>query len=146
METSTGHVPARLNENPLTPDITINICEGIPISSNYNVALKASKEPSPNTSRFGNSEVKARYSTHNGMPTVIFKASVYYELMAEECKLTIVGKFLRTRPQIERIRSKFAEKVTVKGNVKIGVYDFRTVFLDFKNKDDFINVWYRRSI
>ncbi|XP_009614260.1 uncharacterized protein [Nicotiana tomentosiformis] len=54
------------------------------------------------------------------MPAVIFKASDYYGIMAEECRLTIVGKFLRTRPQIERIRSKFAEKVIVKGNVKIG--------------------------
>nr|XP_033516369.1 uncharacterized protein LOC104112999 [Nicotiana tomentosiformis] len=66
--------------------------------------------------------------------------------MAEECRLTIVGKFLRTRPQIEKIRSKFAEKISTKGNVKIGVYDYRTVFLDFTNEDDFKSVWFKRSI
>lgn len=41
--------------------------------------------------------------------------------MADECKLTLVGKFMRTRPQIEKMRSKFTEKITVKGTVKIGV-------------------------
>ncbi|KAM3285067.1 hypothetical protein P3S67_023866 [Capsicum chacoense] len=66
--------------------------------------------------------------------------------MAEQCKLTIVGKFLRSRPQIEKIRSKFAEKISLKGTVKIGVFDFRTVFLDFTNEDDFNSVWFRRSI
>ncbi|MCE3216616.1 hypothetical protein HAX54_007152 [Datura stramonium] len=28
--------------------------------------------------------------------------------------MTLVGKFLRSRPQIEKIRSKFAEKVTIR--------------------------------
>ncbi|KAM3236174.1 hypothetical protein P3L10_016211 [Capsicum annuum] len=66
--------------------------------------------------------------------------------MAEECKRNLVGKFIRTRPQIEKIRSKFAEKVPLKGNVKIGVYDFRTVFLDFTDEEDFNSVWFKRSI
>lgn len=66
------------------------------------------------------SPYKARYSTHNGMPTIIFKASNYYGVKAEECRFIIVGKFLRTRPQIEKIGSKFAEKISVKGSVRIG--------------------------
>lgn len=80
------------------------------------------------------------------MPAVIFKASDYYGVMAEECRLTIVGKFIRTRPQIEKNRSAFAEKIPVKGNVKIGVYDFRTVFIDFSNEEDCKNVGRKRSI
>ncbi|KAG5620579.1 hypothetical protein H5410_005797 [Solanum commersonii] len=40
----------------------------------------------------------------HGMPTVIFKATDYYGVMAAECRLTIFGKFLKPRPQIEKIR------------------------------------------
>ncbi|MCD7454706.1 hypothetical protein HAX54_025768 [Datura stramonium] len=60
------------------------------------------------------SGIKARFSTHNGTPTVIFKASDYYGVMADECKQMLVGKFLRTKPQIEKIRSKFAKRVTIR--------------------------------
>ncbi|XP_075075277.1 uncharacterized protein LOC142162671 [Nicotiana tabacum] len=66
--------------------------------------------------------------------------------MTEECKYTIIGKFLRTRPNIERIRSIFAKKVSIKGEAKIGVYDFRTVFIDVTNEKDCKTVWFRRSI
>lgn len=67
---------------------------------------------------------------------MIFKANDYYGVIAEECKQTLVGKFLRMRPQIEKIRSKFAEKVTIRGTVKIGVFDFQTIFIDFSNEED----------
>lgn len=33
---------------------------------------------------------------HNGMPTVIFKLSDYYREMAEQCRYTIIGKFVWT--------------------------------------------------
>ncbi|MCD7446168.1 hypothetical protein HAX54_045225 [Datura stramonium] len=39
-----------------------------------------------------------------------------------------------------------ARYTTHNGTVKIGAFDFRTVFLDFTNEDDFKNVWFRRSI
>lgn len=32
------------------------------------------------------------------------------------------------RKILEKIRSKFVEKITVRGEYKIGVYDFHTVF------------------
>lgn len=99
-----------------------------------------------NINRHGNPDVKARYTTHNGMPAVIFKASDYYGVMAEECWLTIAGKFVRTRPQIEKIRSAFAEKIPVKGNVKIRVYDFRIILINFSNEEDCKNVGCKRSI
>ncbi|KAK4370176.1 hypothetical protein RND71_009651 [Anisodus tanguticus] len=34
----------------------------------------------------------------------------YYDVMAEECKFTLVGKFIKARPQLKKIRSKFTEK------------------------------------
>ncbi|MCD9558494.1 hypothetical protein HAX54_015881 [Datura stramonium] len=88
----------------------------------HSYAEKLQAPPNPNT-RLNNhhqagTEVKVRYSTHNGVPAVIFKANNYYGVMAEECKHTLVGKFLRSRPQIEKIRSKFAEKITIRGKGK----------------------------
>lgn len=94
----------------------------------------------------GRESVVAEQTTHNGMPTVIFKASDYYGIMAIECKLTIVGRFLKPRPQIDRLTSKFKELISVKGCVKIGVYDMCNVFLDFTNEEDFNSVWYKRVI
>ncbi|KAG5580583.1 hypothetical protein H5410_051210 [Solanum commersonii] len=66
--------------------------------------------------------------------------------MAEECKLTIVGRFLKPRPQIEKIRSVFKELFPIKGSAKIGVYDTFNVFIDFTNEDDFCKVWFRSVI
>ncbi|XP_009610625.1 uncharacterized protein [Nicotiana tomentosiformis] len=80
------------------------------------------------------------------MPAVLFKASDYYGIMADECRLTIVGKFLKPRPQIDRIRSKFKELIFIKGSVKIGVYDNYNVFLDFTNEEDFNFFWYKRVV
>ncbi|KAH0738469.1 hypothetical protein KY290_037174 [Solanum tuberosum] len=91
-------------------------------------------------------KVMARQTTHNGVPAVIFKAADYYGIMAHDCRRTIVGNFLKPRPQIDKIRSKFKELVALKGSVKIGVYDNYNVFIDCSNDEDFQNVWYRRMI
>lgn len=66
--------------------------------------------------------------------------------MAEECKYTTTSKFLRTQPNIERIRSVFAENISLKGEVIIGAYDFCIVFIGVTNDDDCKNVWCKRSI
>ncbi|KAH0676148.1 hypothetical protein KY285_023949 [Solanum tuberosum] len=66
--------------------------------------------------------------------------------MAQDCRRTIVGNFLKPRPQIDKIRSKFKELVALKGSVKFGVYDNSNVFIDCSNDEDFQNVWYRRMI
>lgn len=80
--------------------------------------------------------VKAIHTTHNGMSAILFKASDYYGIMEAECRLTIVDRLIRLRPQIDRLRSKFKELISIKGSVKIGVYDNYNVFLDFTNEDD----------
>ncbi|KAK4713216.1 hypothetical protein R3W88_019123 [Solanum pinnatisectum] len=66
--------------------------------------------------------------------------------MVAECRFTIVGMFLKPRPQIDKIRSKFKELVTIKGSTKIGVYDNFNVFLDFTNEEDFNIVWFKQVI
>lgn len=80
------------------------------------------------------------------MPTVIFKAKYYYGIMVEECKYILVGRFLKPRPQIDRIRSKFNEMVKIKGSVKMGVFDSFNVFIDLVNEKDYQNIWFRRVI
>lgn len=81
------------------------------------------------------------------MPAVIFKAKDYYGVMAEECKLTVMGKFLRTRPKIEVIRDVFMEKKnSLKGTVKIGAYARRTVFIDFSDEQECKNFYFRRAL
>ncbi|XP_059289250.1 J protein JJJ2-like [Lycium ferocissimum] len=90
--------------------------------------------------------VKARVSTHNGVPAVIFKAKEFYGAMTHHCRLTLVGKFLKSRHTIEKIRSAFAEKISTKRTVNIGAFDFRTVFMDFKCEQDYKNVFFRRMV
>lgn len=50
----------------------------------------------------GGESVVARHSNHNGMPAIIFKSKFkskdYYGITAEECRYTIVGRFLKPRP------------------------------------------------
>lgn len=58
----------------------------------------------------------------------------------------IVGRFLKSRPQIDKIRSQFSEKIALKEAVKIGVFDNYNVFLDFTNDEDFDLVRYKRMI
>lgn len=62
----------------------------------------------------------AKHMRHKNKPAVIFKATDYYGVMAEECKLTLVGKFPTERSRIEIIRSKFLEQTPLKGKVRIG--------------------------
>ncbi|KAG5583897.1 hypothetical protein H5410_044331 [Solanum commersonii] len=60
---------------------------------------------SANAPRHPRESVIARITTHNGILAVIFKVKDYYGIMAEECRLTIIGRFLKVRPQIDRIRN-----------------------------------------
>ncbi|KAH0658164.1 hypothetical protein KY289_026912 [Solanum tuberosum] len=88
----------------------------------------------------------SRRTTHNGMPAVIFKASDYYGVMEPSCRRTIMGRFLKSRPQIDTIRSRFSKIFPLKGSVKIGVYDNSNIFLTFTNDEDFNLVLYKRAI
>lgn len=90
--------------------------------------------------------VVVRHTTHNGIPAVIFKVEDYYGVMADECRLILVGKFTYGRPKIEIIRSKFLEKIPLKGKVRIGAYDYRHVFIEFDTESDFNTVYFQRFI
>ncbi|XP_060182580.1 uncharacterized protein LOC132612301 [Lycium barbarum] len=66
--------------------------------------------------------------------------------MTNPCRWTIVGRFLKSRPQIDTIRSKFDEKFAMKGTVKIGLFDNFNIFLTFNNEADFNGILYKRVI
>jgi len=79
--------------------------EGISEKPSYACTIPAPAtnptHPSPSI-RQEREKVQARHSVHDGMPVVIFKASEYYGVMADECRYTIVGRFSKTRPQIDK--------------------------------------------
>ncbi|OIT26491.1 hypothetical protein A4A49_24679 [Nicotiana attenuata] len=137
---------ARPEHHSLPPGVTNKIVEGIAPKLSYANSVAGIAGTSMAVTRHPRESVVARQTTHNGMLEVIFKAKDYYGIMAEECKHTIVGRFLKPRPEIDRIRSRFREQFSLKGNVKIGVYDNFNVFLDFTTEEDFKNIWYRRVI
>ena len=67
--------------------------------------------------------------TDNGIVDIIFKSSDYYGVIAKECLYKMIGKFFWKKPIIYYIHSLFAEKIYLKGDVKIGAYDFLWLLL-----------------
>lgn len=143
MEPPDGDLTARPVNQTAPP--TVATISTVRNQSNHSYANVISVTPNINSAP-NRPPVLARTSTHNGMPAVIFKAKDYYGVMAEECKYLIVGRFIRVRPQIEKIRSTFAEKIPLKGNPKIGVYDLHNIFIELYNKEDYNTVRFRRRI
>ncbi|OIT36492.1 PREDICTED: uncharacterized protein LOC109241976 [Nicotiana attenuata] len=142
MEPPDGNVPARVDHQRDPKASTSQIPEGIPTKLSYANTINST----PNPTKQERESVIARRTTHNGMPTVFFKTKDYYGVMAAECRRMNVGRFLKIRPQIEKIRSRFLERFPLKGSVNIGVYDNNNVFLGFTNDEDYSTVWYRRSV
>ncbi|KAG5610186.1 hypothetical protein H5410_021467 [Solanum commersonii] len=56
---------------------------------------------SSNSPRHPRDSVIARITTHNGIPAIIFKEKYYYGIMEEECRLAIIERLLKVRPQID---------------------------------------------
>ncbi|OIT37532.1 hypothetical protein A4A49_08200 [Nicotiana attenuata] len=146
MDPPDGAAPARLEGQSTPCHMANQISELIDTKLTYATKIISSSNHLNPPNCHGRDFVVATHTTYNGMPTILFKASDYYGVMAEECKLTIVGRFLKPRPQIDKIRSKFKELISIKGSVKIDVFDNYNIFLDFTNEEDFSSVWFRRVI
>lgn len=138
--------PALRTKTPAPSNGITTPTEGNPSKPNYASKISHATGSNSATAHHPRESVVAKQTTHNGIPAVIFKSDDYYGIMADECRLTIVGRFSKPRPQIEKIRSKFKELFPIKGSAKIGVFDNYNVFLDFTNEDDFNTVWFRRVI
>ncbi|KAH0731472.1 hypothetical protein KY290_002478 [Solanum tuberosum] len=81
----------------------------------------------------------------DGKAVVVFTKEEH-EILADTCRWTIIGKFSRGRPAIDRIRSDFTKVITTKGEVKIGAKDRYHVFIDVENEEDFNDIFSRDSI
>ncbi|XP_059289097.1 uncharacterized protein LOC132042593 [Lycium ferocissimum] len=140
-----GNPPGNSSDNPISdlPPSTV-VGEG---SSYANTLSTTSNPVTRSNSSTTNVQIqKARRTVHNGLPALVFKTKAYYGVMANPCRRTIVGRFLKSRPQIDTIRSKFDEKFAVKGTVKIGVFDNFNIFLTFNNDEDYNVILYKRVI
>ncbi|XP_059294680.1 uncharacterized protein LOC132047690 [Lycium ferocissimum] len=115
-------------------------------TGSYAKTLTETPGPSAAPKRIEPESIKGRRTSHNGKPAVIFKATDFYGVMASHCRRTIVGRFLKSRPQIDSIRSKFSEKFPMKGTPKIGVFDNFNIFLNFTNEEDYNFILYKRLI
>lgn len=136
MEPSGGPLSARLEEKQALSKRTKQLQDTIARKPSYANSISNPSSSNTPSNRHEREKVTARQTTHNGMPAIIFKAKDYYGVMAEDCKYTLVGRFLKSRPQIDRIRSRFKELISLKGSVKIGVYDNYIRFIDLVNEED----------
>lgn len=128
-------------EQPKDPPVELKPPEeAIKSKGTYSLAIACKRSSSAQSG----TSVVAKQTTHNGKPAIIFKASNYYGVIAEDCKWTMVGKFTMGRPKIEAILAKFIEQTPLKGKVRIGAYDYRHVFIDFDNEIDFNTVYFQR--
>ncbi|XP_059285094.1 uncharacterized protein LOC132038442 [Lycium ferocissimum] len=113
--------PLPSNNNPLPPQI------------NYAAAL--TNRETTKKSKFVRLEPRP-FEIVDGKAKVVF-LTTEDKLLVEKCKLTLVGKFSRTRPQIDKLREDFKRSYPLKGTFKIGAYDWRHIFIDFTDEDDF---------
>ncbi|KAG5572696.1 hypothetical protein H5410_062462 [Solanum commersonii] len=79
------------------------------------------------------------YDLKEGKPVVSFSKEEN-DMLADTCKLTLIGKFTKIRPSIEKIRDDFKTTILLKGYVKIGAYNMHHIFLDFNLEEDHRNV------
>ncbi|KAH0715343.1 hypothetical protein KY284_008248 [Solanum tuberosum] len=90
--------------------------------------------------------VDIKHGTHLGKSAVFFSAHDYFVNLAEQCKLTIVGKFVKTTPSMEEIRKAFATRYHLKEPVKVAYFNNRHVCLDFANEVDYNHILFKNYI
>ncbi|MCD7468532.1 hypothetical protein HAX54_006867 [Datura stramonium] len=76
MGTPVGLPPARLTKVNAATEEPINIDKGIATTKSYAVTTNKPTTSSPKINRHGSSNVKARFSTHNGMPAIILTKEI----------------------------------------------------------------------
>ncbi|KAH0661549.1 hypothetical protein KY284_026480 [Solanum tuberosum] len=114
--------------NPSTSDFPP--LNGLTISTNPNEQIYP-KDPQINyatalgvsNGRTSKKTVKLQhrpYELLEGKPVVSFSKEEN-DRLAKICKLTIVGKFMRIRPSIEKIREDFSKNIPIKGDIKMTV-------------------------
>lgn len=90
MEPPEGPLPVSKHGGNTPPAVTKLSNETIEGKQSYATRVTAPSSSTSNPTRPEKDKVIARQTTHNGIPSVIFKAKYYYSIMAESCKYTIV--------------------------------------------------------
>ncbi|MCD9639177.1 hypothetical protein HAX54_023553 [Datura stramonium] len=85
-EPTVGRSPASLEMEPPLKEGEAPLNEESTGKLTYANTITAHTTANLNPIRHEMEKVKARQSTHNGMPAVIFKTSDYYDIMANECR------------------------------------------------------------
>lgn len=146
MEPSDDNRPVRMDQQKGPQSSATQSVEGIPVITSYANTVVNPKGSTTTPIHQEQEAVIARRTTQSGIPLVIFKTMEYFGVISAEYRRTIVGRFLKIRPQIEKVRSRLLERFLLKGLVKIRVFDNYNVFLDFTNDEDFNMVWYKRAV
>lgn len=94
----------------------------------------------------GTAQIKIRYDTHLGKSTVLFSAEDYFITLAQDCKLTLIGKFYRGKPTMEEIREVFISQFHLIGSVKIAYFDFIDIYIDFTNEVDHNHILFNEYV
>uniref|UniRef100_M1DQL1 LINE-type retrotransposon LIb DNA, complete sequence, Insertion at the S11 site n=1 Tax=Solanum tuberosum TaxID=4113 RepID=M1DQL1_SOLTU len=150
------------SDEPATEDhINQNLNQQILISNAMNNATggQRSKPSGPSKPTFaaavqsrltsssaGKTHVDIKHGTHLGKPAVYFSAEDYFGSLAQDCKWTIVGKFIKGKPTMEELRKLFIGQFQLLGTVKIAFYDYRCVYMDFTNEVDFKHIYFKPFI
>ncbi|XP_059285169.1 uncharacterized protein LOC132038532 [Lycium ferocissimum] len=90
---------ARLVENQVQPTTPNNENPTIKEKNNCAKAIQSIPPLLTEKKRHGNPDVKAWYTNHDEKKAILFKTRDFHGVMVEECRLTFVGKFIKTRPQ-----------------------------------------------
>ncbi|PHU20007.1 hypothetical protein BC332_11158 [Capsicum chinense] len=90
-----------------------------------------------------NEEVNIRHGTHLGKPAVYFSVEDYFVKLAQECILTLIGKFYKGKPSMDEIRKVQFHLI---GLVKIAFFDHRHVYIDFSNEVDYNHVLFKEFV
>lgn len=94
MDPPDGAIPARLEVQSVPNPTATTLNEPIDGKLSYAAKIATSTHFLNPPTHQEKEAVIATHTTHNGMPTILFKASDNYGIMAAECRLTIVGRFL----------------------------------------------------
>lgn len=87
-----------------------------------------------------------KFTTKQGMPTVIFDKVDFMVKVAASYKYTLIGKFTNTMPKLELIRKSFILQTQLLVGVKIAHFNARHMYIDLDNELDYITVWTKQRM
>lgn len=142
--------PANKNRPPQPEDFLILITKLMEIDQTNNRNGKGSYAGALGYRRGNHSKLKINlppraHKIIDGKEMVVFTKEEH-KLLADTYRWTIIGKFSRGRPTIDKIRADFTKVITTKGEVKIGAKDIYHVFINVENEEYFNDIFSRDSI